>query len=433
MIYPIASLTPYQNRWTVCARVTNRSAIRTWSNSRGDGKLFSVDLIDESGEIRATGFNDVVDKYYEMMEPGKVFYITKGSLKTANKQYTTLTNDYEMSLNNDTTIELCTDDVELPQIQYNFVAIKDLENVNKDALVDLLGVVKSTGDITQITTKATNKQVSKRDIEVVDRSNTTVKCTLWGTEAEKFGEHMDQNPVVAIKGAKVSDFGGRSLSVLNSSNFQVNPDIPECHSIRGWYDNQGRNEIAKSISGGSGSGGSAPYKLIGDIRSQGLGQNDKPDYFNISATTVFFKKENCMYQACPTEECNKKVIEENGQYRCEKCDRTFPDFKYRLMLSMNVADFSGNQWVTAFQESAEAILGVDANTLGKMRENDETSFERVFAEATFKKFSLKVRAKMETYQDDQRLKCSTVAASQVDFLAESKRLLAEIQTLEKLN
>ncbi len=46
---PIAALTPYNTRWTLHARVTNKSAIRTWTNAKGEGKLFSMDLIDESG------------------------------------------------------------------------------------------------------------------------------------------------------------------------------------------------------------------------------------------------------------------------------------------------------------------------------------------------------------------------------------------------
>lgn len=39
------------SRWTIRARITNKSAIRTWSNSRGDGKLFSLDIVDESVRI----------------------------------------------------------------------------------------------------------------------------------------------------------------------------------------------------------------------------------------------------------------------------------------------------------------------------------------------------------------------------------------------
>ena len=44
-ILPICSLNPYQNRWTIKARVTNKSDIRRWSNARGDGHLFSMDLV----------------------------------------------------------------------------------------------------------------------------------------------------------------------------------------------------------------------------------------------------------------------------------------------------------------------------------------------------------------------------------------------------
>ena len=35
------------------------------------------------------------------------------------------------------------------------------------------------------------------------------------------------NPMLAVKGARLSDFGGCSLSLINSSTLQINPDIPE--------------------------------------------------------------------------------------------------------------------------------------------------------------------------------------------------------------
>ena len=53
-------------------RVSNKSGVRTWSNSRGEGKLFSMDLVDMSGEMRCTAFRDQCDKFYEMIEIGKV-------------------------------------------------------------------------------------------------------------------------------------------------------------------------------------------------------------------------------------------------------------------------------------------------------------------------------------------------------------------------
>lgn len=46
--------------------------MRTWSNSRGEGKLFSMNLVDESGEIKATAFKEQADKYFDMVEVNKV-------------------------------------------------------------------------------------------------------------------------------------------------------------------------------------------------------------------------------------------------------------------------------------------------------------------------------------------------------------------------
>lgn len=65
---PISALSPYQNKWVIKARVTAKSAIRTWSNPKGEGKLFSMDLMDESSQIRVTAFRDLVDKFYDMIE-----------------------------------------------------------------------------------------------------------------------------------------------------------------------------------------------------------------------------------------------------------------------------------------------------------------------------------------------------------------------------
>lgn len=64
----ISSLTPYHNKWVIKARVTNKSDMRSWSNSRGEGKLFNVDLMDESGEIRCTAFRDLAEKYFDYLQ-----------------------------------------------------------------------------------------------------------------------------------------------------------------------------------------------------------------------------------------------------------------------------------------------------------------------------------------------------------------------------
>ena len=57
------------------------------------------------GEIRATAFNEAADKFYHVLEVDKVYYITKCQLKPANKQFTSLKNDYEMYIREETEVE----------------------------------------------------------------------------------------------------------------------------------------------------------------------------------------------------------------------------------------------------------------------------------------------------------------------------------------
>ena len=102
---PIEGLSPYSNNWTIKARVTQKSDIRTWSNQRGEGRLFSVTLMDETGEIRGTGFNLVVDSLYDKLQEGKVYYISKARVNLAKKKFNNVANDYELALERNTEVE----------------------------------------------------------------------------------------------------------------------------------------------------------------------------------------------------------------------------------------------------------------------------------------------------------------------------------------
>uniref|UniRef100_A0A8C5CFE2 Replication protein A subunit n=1 Tax=Gadus morhua TaxID=8049 RepID=A0A8C5CFE2_GADMO len=439
-VVPIASLNPYQSKWTIRARVTNRSNIRTWSNSRGEGKLFSMEIVDESGEIRITGFNQEVDKFYNLIEVGKVYYMSKGTLKIANKQYSSTKNDYEMTLNGESSIIPCDDASDLPVALCSFVAISDLASHEKDAVLDVIGVCKSVDELTRLTTKA-SREVSKRTFNLMDQSGCTVSVTLWGEEAENFDGSAQ--PIVAIKGAKLSDFGGRSLSASFSSTVMINPDLPEAFKLRGvkqskghpcqecMYDKEGHAVEGQSLTEARGSGGGTTnWKTLSDVKTEHLGHGDKADYFNSIATIVYLRKENCLYQACPSPDCNKKVVDQqNGMYRCEKCDKEFPNFKYRLILSANIADYGDNQWVTCFQESAEAILGQNAAYLGQLKDSNEAAFEEIFQQANFHTFVFRSRVKLETYNDESRIKATVMDVKPVDHKEYSKRLIMNIRKM----
>lgn len=104
-IFAIEGLSPYQNKWTIKARVIQKSDIKHWSNAKGEGKLFSLTLMDETGEIKATAFNQVVDELYDRIEEGKVYYVSRARVNIAKKKFSHLQNQYELSLERSTEIE----------------------------------------------------------------------------------------------------------------------------------------------------------------------------------------------------------------------------------------------------------------------------------------------------------------------------------------
>ena len=85
---PISALSPYTEGWTIRARCTQKGDIRTWTNPKGEGKLFSAVVIDGTGEIRITAFNEQVDQFYEVLQPGQTYAISSGQVRPSREPST---------------------------------------------------------------------------------------------------------------------------------------------------------------------------------------------------------------------------------------------------------------------------------------------------------------------------------------------------------
>jgi len=403
-IFPIETLSPYQSKWTIKARVTNKSDIKTWNKPTGEGKLFSVNLLDESGEIKATGFNDQCDLLYETLQEGSVYYISGCKVGFAKKQFSNLPNDYELTFERDSVVEKAEDSDNVPQVRYNFSTVGDLQTIDKDATIDIIAVIKEVHEVSQITSKTTSRPYDKRDLTLVDESGYSVRMTIWGKGAVTF----DANPesIVAFKGVKVGDFGGRSLSLLSSGSMSIDPDIPEAHRLKGWYDSNGRTNNFASHSSmapvGAAGGQQGTLKNIAQIRDEGLGMTDQADYFTTRATIVYIKNENFAYPSCLNQGCSKKVVDVGDGWRCEKCNVTHSKPEYRYIMQCSVGDPFGQLYISCFDEQGRIILGMSADELMELAENDTAARDKVFENSICKTYNFKCRAKMDTFQDQQR-------------------------------
>ncbi|KAF2734725.1 replication protein-like protein A 70 kDa DNA-binding subunit [Polyplosphaeria fusca] len=430
-LYPIESLSPYAHKWTIRARCTNKGDIKTWHNARGEGKLFSVNLLDESGEIRATGFNDAVDRLYDLFQEGVVYYISAPcKVSIAKKQFSNLANDYELQFERDTEVEKAEDQDNKPAIRYNFTKIGDLNNVEKDNTIDTIGVLKEIGEVSTITSKNTNKDFSKRELTLADDSQTSVRLTIWGKSAESFDAPAES--VIAFKGVKVSDFGGRSLSLLSSGSMTIDPDIDEAHKLRGWYNAVGANaqfQTHNNMSTTSGGGQKQDSKTIAQILEEESYLQDAPSYFNMKGSIMFVKHTMVAYPACQTPNCNKKVIDEQqNEWWCEKCQTKWDKPLYRYVLQVNVSDHTGQIWLSCFDDSGRIIMGMAGDDLMSKKEGDEENgthdFDAALQDATCHTYNFRIRAKMETYQDQPKPRYQVMSITKLDFKAECRKLTA---------
>ncbi|KAJ4767487.1 Replication protein A 70 kDa DNA-binding subunit A [Rhynchospora pubera] len=443
-VHPLVSLNPYQGNWTIKVRVTNKGNLRTYRNAKGEGHVFNVELTDEDGtQIQATMFNEAAKKFYPKFELGKVYYISKGSLRIANKQFKTVQNDYEMTLNENALVEEAEGEVFIPETKYNFVKIDQLGSyVNSRELTDVIGIVQNVSSTLSIRRKSDNETVPKRDITIADDSNKTVVVSLWNDLATNIGQELldmvDTSPVVAIKSLKVGEFQGVSLSTVSKSVVQINPDLPEAHKLRTWYDSEGKGASMASIgsdmvSPNSKNGARSMYSdrvFLSHITSDPSLGHDKPEFFSINAYISLIKGDQTMwYRACKT--CNKKVSEatESG-YWCESCGKSDDQCSLRYIMILKVSDPTGEAWLSVFNEQAEKIIGCSADELERIKnEEGDDQYQMKLKEAMWVPHLFRVSVTQNEYMGEKRQRITVRSQALVDPATESKYLLEEIAKL----
>ena len=103
---------------------------------------------------------------------------------------------------------------------------------------DVIGVVREAEEVRSVTQRSTSKELRKRDLHLVDRTNASIRLTLWGEnvclfvcffvcvcvcvcvcvslfhwlQAEKFDG--SGHPVLVVRGCKVTDWNGASANFL---------------------------------------------------------------------------------------------------------------------------------------------------------------------------------------------------------------------------
>lgn len=100
--------------------------------------------------------------------------------------------------------------------------------------------------------------------------------------------------------------------------------------------------------------------MIKEIEEDVRNHNDIDNshvYFLNGYLSNLKRESNFYYPACPSDSCMKKVSEDQGGFRCENCNKTYPDFKPTYMVSAKISDFTNSIYVNFAREQGDFLMG----------------------------------------------------------------------------
>ncbi|KAL4564982.1 hypothetical protein LXL04_029062 [Taraxacum kok-saghyz] len=178
------------------------------------------------------------------------------------------------------------------------------------------------------------------------------------------------------------------------------------------------------------------WKTTSQIKDEELGTSGNPDYITVNATIWYIKRDKFWYTTCPImlgdRKCSKKVVKNgDGRWRCMKCDQIVDECDYRYELHLQIRDHTGVAWITAYDHTAEEIMGVSAKDLYllKQEEEGEDGFMETVNGVLFTEYNFKLKVKEEFLFDEPQVRSTVVNAEKINFSLEAKNLLGEVLSI----
>lgn len=267
--------------------------------------------------------------------------------------------------------------------------------------IDVVGIISDLGEKENVNLK-TGKSKLRRYIELTDDSEAKISLTLWGEEACNKHE-LQVGDLLAIKAARVSDYGGRSLNaaddhaqLFKEKDFKNDKFV---NNLLKWYwklrdqgqsfeeSTSGFDQLTRKPQNRNGENGygfnskkelekqnkASNLNLIVEINESLQEANDTDQYhfFFLNGYISRIKNdERIFYPACKSENCRRKVVEDQTGFRCESCNKTFMDYNPTYMITALISDFSESIYVNFAREHGTSLMGMTAEEFKNFRETE---------------------------------------------------------------
>ena len=430
--HPVASITPFSNKFTLKVRVEQMGSPRRLNTRNFSGSVLDCVLTDASGQIKLTAWSkdgqDDVTKMEAALKEGGTYLVSGGKEKMVqNTAYNSTGHQYVLTWNQFTRVEgpLAGETV---QLNYKFVPLAQVATLDEGAVVDVIGWVQDQGSASTFESRKSGREVTKREVVLADTTGTLV-LTLW---AEKAKEFKSAGKVIAVRGAKVQEFQGvKNIQTSFGGSYEVEPKVEGLAELVEWAQRQTpANANPGSVA-----------RLAGEVVTlsqvqEAVVQGRAESKFTVAASPTRINQDNLFYRAHnPAGEgkCRKKVQEEAGlenKFTCRCGSRGIPpeETVLRYMVRLCLADCSTYEWAIMFD--AETLFGCTAQQLHELREASEEEFQKKLQALLFVQQLWTVGGKMEAYQGENRVKLTLLEARKVDWEEKRESLWEEIVKME---
>ncbi len=371
-------------------KVIQLSQMREFTRKNGEiGKVRSLTLLDSTGTVRATFWNDNTEKL-SGIEIGDTISITNLNPKISTLDSKTI----ELNSNRSSIIEKKSKDIKIEGV---FIEnIKLLQN-NK-GIASFKGIITSIDNLKTVSLKS-GENLPLLGFIVSDNMD-GIRVSLWNQKAEQYSKVLSVGQGLLMKNIliKYSTFSNRNeISIIDESVLElIDLEIENLKSIE--FD---RKELKSSFSGN--------YSKIVKINAPGMVEVKGFIAKDLNNITI--------YEACTN--CFKKV--ENCS--CGLRDKT----EFRMIINLIIDDGSGTIRTTLMGETAEKFIGVETDKISQIKETPEYEkfLEKKSSEFLGKDIIIKGRVKFSDYSNSYEL--SAYYFKEVNIDEELERVMNKIE------
>ena len=116
----------------------------------------------------------------------------------------------------------------------------------------------------------------------------------------------------------------------------------------------------------------------------------------------------------------------DNTWLCEKNSKYHANPQYRYVVSMVLGDSTETQWTTFFNDQVEDMLGETADDMFRLMQDNPAGFKEKVDKLKHLEGVVKLRVTSEEYQGAAKTKCAAQSFARLDYLTETKALIAAI-------